>query len=731
MKGPRPEPISMSRRLTVALAMAMTIVIVLVGGGFYLHTAYELDNTFNRKMEQTLSYLDGTLGPVLWNFDHETAARVAETVLRDDLVVGVTILDDKRNHIFSVLEESGESVLVRTMTIQFQGASVGEIELLFSRTSLTKALIDILWVSLSFWVLAVLCIAVLPGFFIRKWFRAPLAAFIELAKTYRQNPEISPVLETPILEFQPIEQVVRELASDVFRQLRELREREEHFRSIFENALYGIAVTGMDFKFLEVNDAWCKLIGYTEAELLGKMGIEDITLPEDFPESMAMIEKLIDGEIDQFILEKRYKAKSGAIINSMSFVKASYDDNGKFLRSTAAILDITDRKKSEAQLVQAQKMEAVGQLTGGVAHDFNNLLAIIVGNLEFLGDRFPKEDEASDLISKVIDAVERGSTLTQRLLAFSRKQALQPKSIDINALISDMEFLLRRTLMEGITIQLRTADNLWACEADPAQVESVVLNLAINARDAMPNGGNLSIETVNVVLSEEDAVEIEDVVPGEYVSLVVRDDGTGMSPEVKERVFDPFFTTKGMVGHSGLGLSMVYGFAKQSGGYVSIDSEEGRGAAIMVFLPRARQEVESSETRETTTPRTEIKGERILVVEDDPDVRAITKAQLENLGYKVLEAETAAAALEILSMSEVDLLLSDIILPGGMGGNELAKETRRLYPSVKILFMSGYSEGGAQSSAGLQNGGTLIQKPFRQKELAQKISNLFEEVSEH
>ncbi len=345
------KPVSMSQRLILALALTMTLVSVLVATGFYLLTAAELEKTFNRKVEQTVSYLDGTLAPLLWNFDHNTAVRVAQTVLQDDLVVGATIRDEWGESVFSTREQNGNAELIHTRSIRFQNETVGELELIFSRASLTATLDSILWISLSVWLLALLSITVLTYFFIRKYFRGPLASFVDLAQAYRQNPETPPSSDTPYLEFQPIETVVKELANDVFMQLRELREREAYYRSLFENALYGIAITGPDFKFVKVNDAWCKLIGYTESELLDNMGVADVTLPDNLPESIEMMQKLFNREVKQGRLEKRYKTKSGEIVEAVTFVKGIYDNHGHYLGNAASILDITERKRAEEELL--------------------------------------------------------------------------------------------------------------------------------------------------------------------------------------------------------------------------------------------------------------------------------------------------------------------------------------------------------------------------------------------
>jgi PAS domain S-box-containing protein len=380
--------------------------------------------------------------------------------------------------------------------------------------------------------------------------------------------------------------------------------------------------------------------------------------------------------------------------------------------------DVTDTKRSEEALRQAQKMEAVGQLTGGVAHDFNNLLAIIMGNAEIVEHRHKAHDTSAKAI---IRAASRGAQLTQRLLAFSRQQPLRPHAVDLPALIGGMTDLLGRTLGKPIAIETTTPARPWKALADPGEVENALLNLAINARDAMPGGGTLAIETANTPLHDEAEARRYDVAPGDYVTLTVRDDGAGMPPAVLSHVFEPFFTTKEVGQGSGLGLSMVYGFAKQSGGCVTIDSHEGEGTAVTLYLPRAEEAVEQAKS-EGSEEAPAASGETILLVEDDSDVRELAVTVLQDLGYSVLEAEDGESARAVLMTApSIELLLSDVVLPGGMSGPALAQEAKRRHRAIKVLFMSGYAES-AISGHGQWNGDAeLLNKPFRRCELARKV----------
>jgi signal transduction histidine kinase/ActR/RegA family two-component response regulator len=387
-----------------------------------------------------------------------------------------------------------------------------------------------------------------------------------------------------------------------------------------------------------------------------------------------------------------------------------------------------EHERLRAQLQQAQKMEAVGQLSGGLAHDFNNLLAVIVGNLELLAIDLGSGDPAREYAAEALKAAHRGAALTQRLLAFSRKQTLHPQPVNLQSLVSGMEELLRRTLGETIEIDRIDDEDLRICEVDPAQVETALLNLAVNARDAMPQGGRLTIITANITRATAQIPADRDIEPGDYVLLGVKDTGTGMSPEVQAQVFDPFFTTKQVGKGTGLGLSMVYGFVTQSGGHIDIDSTKGAGTTVNMYFPRAEAEVPDT-PRKTDGATARGTGELILVVEDDPAVRALTVRMLGLFGYQTLAAESGPAALEVLenTAAEVALLLTDVVLPGGLSGVELARVVRASRPEMAVLFMSGYTQDIARHGA-LEPGDQLLEKPFSSNELARKVRAALEHV---
>ena len=478
----------------------------------------------------------------------------------------------------------------------------------------------------------------------------------------------------------------------------------------------------------DVNPATLELFeARDKAELLG--ALDRIFLPETLAVFRDELLAIAEGATS-FKAAAPAQTLGGRRIDSLLSVAFSSDDPS--LSSVlVSLLDITERKRAEdalitaereaeVQLRQAQKMESVGQLTGGVAHDFNNLLTIIIGSLDLALDRV--QGDVQSTLEPALRAAERGAALVQRLLAFSRRQTLIPEEVDFNHLAAEMEDLLRRTLGEDIEIEMKPYPLLWTARADKGQVENALLNLTVNARDAMPAGGKLTIETGNVHLDEDYAAHSTEVTPGDYVMLAVTDTGKGMPAEVLDRAFEPFFTTKEVGKGSGLGLSMIYGFAKQSGGHVKIYSEIDHGTTVRLYLPRQSTAVAiaaAAMAAQSDHPRG---GEMILVVEDNADVRTFVVRYLRDLGYRVVEAKDGPSALGTLEEpAPIDLLLTDVIMPGGMTGRELSDEASRRRPGLKTLFISGYTKDSFVHQGKLNPGVNFLSKPFRRRDLALKV----------
>jgi PAS domain S-box-containing protein len=400
------------------------------------------------------------------------------------------------------------------------------------------------------------------------------------------------------------------------------------------------------------------------------------------------------------------------------------DEAGHPLYLAGTIQDITERKNTEDQLRQSQKMEAIGNLTGGMAHDFNNLLGIIVGNLDLARARIGDDEELREIVAEALDAAWRGADLTRRLLAFARRQPLRPARVDVNELVSDTVKLFGRLIGEDIQVTLDLADGIWPVIVDPAQLEASLANLATNARDAMPKGGRLIIATANRQLDADYVAVHPDATAGDFVMIEVSDTGTGMSLEIQQRIFEPFFTTKETGKGTGLGLSMVFGFLRQSDGHVNVYSEPGVGTTFRLYLPRVMTETEQCDATDAGAV-TRGAGQTILVVEDNPGMRRVVLRQLRELGYRVLECDSAVAALEVLPREPVDVLFTDIVMPGGLDGLELARTARERWPELKIVLTSGFPQSRLDER-GLLGSLQLLSKPYRKEDLAAALRATFD-----
>jgi PAS domain S-box-containing protein len=467
-----------------------------------------------------------------------------------------------------------------------------------------------------------------------------------------------------------------------------------------------------------------RVFGYTKEEVIGLL---PPYLFEDYIDDFrANIARAVSGDLETGAREIHIRRKDDKILDMLVRWSRVHDEAGRILGIMCAATDITENKKLESHLRQAQKMEAIGNLTGGMAHDFNNLLGVIIGNLDLLRDRQTADaaPELDELAHEALDAALRGADLTRRLLAFARRQSLQPERVNINELIAGISKLLDRTLGEEIEITLELNTDIWPVVVDPAQLESSLINLATNARDAMPKGGHLIIATSNRRLDRDYASEIAEVQPGDYVLIEISDTGCGMPPEVANRIFEPFYTTKEPGKGTGLGLSMVFGFIKQSGGHLNVYSEVGIGTTFRLYLPRADG---GAETTEAAMPQSFVRGrgETVLAVEDNASLRRIVVRQLKELGYRVLEAEDAHTALEMLENERVDLLFTDIVMPGGASGYELARMALSRWPGVKILLTSGFPDNkiyGNETSSNIR----LLSKPYRRDDLGRIIREVLE-----
>ena len=508
-------------------------------------------------------------------------------------------------------------------------------------------------------------------------------------------------------------------------------------RGILESAVPAIISIDSQGAIENVNPATERLFGYSAGELVGQN--VRMLMPEPTrTEHDGYLSNYLDTGAKKVIgigREVIGRRKSGATFPLHLSVSEFAAEGRRYF--TGMIYDLSDRRhveealrESERRLAQAQKMEAVGQLTGGIAHDFNNLLLVITGNLELLETRLAGA-EARGLLKEAQDAAALGSKLTDQLLSFSRQRHLDPHVIQLNDLAVGIAEMLGRMIGEHITLSTSLAPDLWDTRADPGQFQSAIVNMAVNARDAMPNGGKLIVETRNFLFEPDQSDFLPELKPGEYVQLSISDTGTGMAPEVRDRAFEPFFTTKEKGRGTGLGLAMVYGFVRQSGGHITIYSEVGHGTTINLYFPRAAGARAGEPAGAAMTDRISQARETVLLVEDDERVRRLTVKRLKMIGYKVIEAIDGPKALEVLNRGDkVDLVFTDLVMPGGLSGREVATQARAIRPGVKVLLTSGYSEDLAHGDELQRERLRVLRKPYRQADLAFALREVLGESAE-
>jgi PAS domain S-box-containing protein len=515
-----------------------------------------------------------------------------------------------------------------------------------------------------------------------------------------------------------------------------LQESESRFRAIFEQAAIGMAQASLDGRFVQLNQRYSEITGYSREELI-QLTIREITHLDDVDRTEQRLAQLLSGELPSCAMEKRYLRKDGGVVWVNLTASLLRSPSGDPLNFIALVQDITGQKRAEderrnleRQLLQAQKMESVGRLAGGVAHDLNNHLTVINGYCAMLLDEMGPGDPLREPVGEILLAGNRAAALTQQLMAFSRKQVAEPRVISLNDVVAEAGKMLSRLIGEDIEIITRLDPSLGSVMADPSQMNQVLMNLAVNARDAMPEGGRIVIETLNTDLDEGYAAQHAGVEAGPYVLLSITDTGAGMTQEVMEHIFEPFFTTKGTGAGTGLGLPTVYGIVKQSGGWIWVYSEPGKGSTFKVYFPRAGGAPEPlpAPVAAAETPRG---TETVLVVEDQTEVRRLTLAVLKSQGYRLLEAPNGSEALSLCERDPgpIHLLITDVVMPG-MTGRELATRLLALRPSLKILYISGYTANVIAHEGLLDPGVAYLPKPFSPAQLTAKVREVLSEPAQ-
>ncbi|TYB31412.1 MAG: PAS domain S-box protein [Candidatus Mcinerneyibacterium aminivorans] len=514
-----------------------------------------------------------------------------------------------------------------------------------------------------------------------------------------------------------------------------LKQEEQRFRRIYEHMGVGIASVSLDFIFENANQAYCDMIGYNEKELRGK-SLKDVTHKDDLEKLLKELNKLKTGINEHFRMERKYIHKEGHTVYGILDVSIVKDKKGAPQYFLGSVVDITERKiaqkeknKLQKQLLQSQKLESIGTLTGGIAHDFNNMITVIKGTADLLLKKIKKDDKSYGNIENIYKSAVKAENLTKKLLLFSRKKEMEFEEININDIFDDLIEILNRLISENITIKTDLADDLWSISGDSNHLEQVLINLAINARDAMPEGGKLYIRTKNEVITESRSEKIPHVTPGNYVRIDIEDTGKGMEKNILDNIFDPFFTTKGRSKGTGMGLSVVHGIIKNHKGFINVYSEVDEGTIFKIYLPVSTKKASPSVKKVKKNKKYKSldgRGTTILIVEDEKDVLNLIEDVLKNYNYNYISAETGKKAKEIFreKMNEIDVLLSDIIITD-YNGIELADEFKKIKPDLEVVLTSGYSNDKFIYSKIKEKGYSFIQKPFDIKDMLELIREKF------
>ncbi|MET4257027.1 PAS domain S-box-containing protein [Bradyrhizobium sp. S3.12.5] len=737
------------RLLAAVLLFSSIVTLTLTALQLYLDYDREV-GVIETRLEEVGRSTTGSLGESLWNLDQNQLKLQLDGILRLPSMRAAEVREiaDRPNPIrVAVGEPSSRSVVTRdyplTYAVQGTARAIGVLHVEATLSDVYQQLLNRALVILASQAAKTFLVSLFIIYMVHILVTRHLVAIAEFVSKYslarpppplhleRRPPHDPDELDKVIDAFNAMcanlgraYGELREANANLERDLKirrraeeDARASEQRFRDYAETASDWFWETGPDHVFTYISDR-AGAFGMDREALIGKRrpdaAFDHDAEAQKWHDHMATLDRH-----EPFrMFEYRGRDRAGRLHYFSVNGQPVFAEDGRFMGYRGSATDLTSQHETEERLRQSQKMDAIGQLTGGVAHDFNNVLTVITGTIEIIQEGLAEKPELAAIAQLIDDAASRGAEITSQLLTFARRQPLEPREIDVNGLVLETAKLLRPILGEHVEIVTRLADDAWLAMADPSQLSSAIVNLAVNARDAMPDGGRLTLETAN---RELDSTGNGDGDAGSYVMVAVADTGHGIPADIRDRVFEPFFTTKGVGRGTGLGLSMVYGFAKQTGGTVAIESEEGRGTVMRLFLPRSAGEA-AARTEPVAAPAPARGRETILVVEDDPLVQGYVIAQLGSLGYRTLTASDGASALALVDQGvSFDLLFTDIIMPGGMNGRELAEAVRLRRPRVRVLYTSGYTDNTIVHEGHLDPGVALLQKPYRKTDLSQKI----------
>ncbi|BBO11711.1 ATP-binding protein [Bradyrhizobium sp. TM102] len=740
------------RLLAAVLLFSSVVTLTLTALQLYLDYDREV-GLIETRLDEIGRSTTGSLGESLWNLDQNQLKLQLDGILRlpDIRAAEVREIADRPNPIrLAIGEPSTRSVVTRdyplNTNVQGTAREIGVLHVEATLTDVYQHLLNRALVILASQAAKTFLVSLFIIYMFHLLVTRHLVAIADFVSKYslarpppplrleRRPPYDADELDKVIDAFnamcanlQRAYGELREANANLERDLKvrrraeeDARASEERFRDYAETASDWFWETGPDHRFTYISDR-AGAFSMDNKALIGKRRTDAASGCDAEPEKWRAHMAMLDRHEPFRKFEYRGRDTTGRMHHFSVNGQPVFAADGSFMGYRGSATDLTEQHETEERLRQSQKMDAIGQLTGGVAHDFNNVLTVITGTIEIIQEGLADKPEFAAIAQLIDDAAARGAEITSQLLTFARRQPLEPREIDVNALVIETAKLLRPILGAHIEIVTRLADDAWSAMADPSQLSSAIVNLAVNARDAMPGGGKLTIETANRELDDTDAAGDGDAMRGAFVMVAVADTGHGIPADIREHVFEPFFTTKGVGRGTGLGLSMVYGFAKQTGGTVAVESEEGRGTVMRLFLPRSKGEA-PARTAPVQALDTARGHETILVVEDDPLVQGYVIARLGSLGYRTLVAGDGASALALVDQgAKFDLLFTDIIMPGGMNGRELADAIRLRRPGARVLYTSGYTDDAIVHGGHLDPGVALLRKPYRKSELSQKI----------
>ncbi len=717
---------SISEVFTASLIAMVVLVSIFAAILIYFNASQQAKEQLTGKANEYCSSLARILEIPLWNSDKESLKKIGEAYEQHELVSKLVIADNAGHVYVKYKRDSSAPAVDLKQSVLHDSKQVGTVEIALTSQYYQEINGKLLWSGIVTVGSILLVLAVANGFLLRLVLSKPLMELGQVVNAYASGKYASVKKETPFIEFQPLMAVLDEMGNTITSQMVALQDAEKKYRSIYENAPAGIFQVAMDGRILNANPAMAGIFGTSSLEELQTVmsGIESQLYPLQ-EQRDALWAQLNDRGIIHNHEVQLFKQNRERVWIS-SNIRLLRDNAGNPLHLEGFVVDITERKRLEEQLRQAAKMEAVGNLVGGVAHDFNNLMTAVIGYGDILLSHLQPNHPQRAAVEAIKRAGETAAVLTHRLLAFSRKQIVQPVVLDLNAVVADTEKMLHRMLREDIELIVRSDAGLNHIVTDPGQIEQVIINLAVNARDAMPSGGKLIIETANTFLDEAYCRNHVNVLPGSYVMLAVSDTGCGMDAETLSHIFEPFFTTKARGKGTGLGLATIYGIVKQSYGHIWAYSEPGKGSTFKIYFPAS--DLETSEAPVPPERKELPRGEgTIMVAEDNTAVRELAEAILKEQGYTVLSADCGQTCLRQLGeyKEPVDLLLTDVVMPD-MNGKVLFQQVKERFPNLKVIFMSGYTDNVIVRHNVLEEGVNFIQKPFTVQALLAKVQKVLD-----